>query len=1122
MKLKLRSYFTKLPPVCGLAVLLLNQTAEAQFTYAGGTLNAAQTYDGLGVDSASNPKTIGSASSDNYIGNGAAGLGSITVQSGTLTMNGSDTKIAQWNGSGVQTTGTVSVATGATLNINQIGLWGGGVGQRGVGTINIGSGATLNWQTSGSTEQRFMFGNGASGIGILNLNGGLLYNFFDPLQALTDAERQFRAGSDGGAAIINLNSGNWFMAGAVPFVLGAKYNSLNTTPNLVQSATESRIHVLNGNLVMSNTAPVLDGVRPDLAGKAAFVVGANDYVNFIPGGTGSLSLLNWSVGDYENYVTNGWIRVGSNITTIASFQYSTSGGQGVLKVGSVIVGTPTISPSNICYAGETVILSVSATGGSPFTYKWQTDNGSGGVTFSDISGATFQNYTNNTTGLLGAYQYRVILTNSVSVVSTSAVVTLTVNAASAPFLTADTTPAAVSRYVGGYVTFNAAFDGNHPIAYQWQVDGGSGYTNIPGATATSLTISNLQFANAGAYQLTATNSIDGGISTPATLMVLDPAGLQFSWSAPVPFNGLNANQILTNVSGGATGIVGAAVFGNTPLSVTLASGHVVQFKNDGSVATTTGFGPAAVAYPAGTGNTTGNANFDAVLNQFRYDGGPHTITLNGLIPGERYAVQLFAVDNRGDGTAGSISNRLSNFQDGDDAAISIETSATYKMGDNAYVIGTFYASNSTETIQQNLPTGNNGNINALVIRALSFTPAGQPPVITLNPASKTVFTGHTAQFTVAADSYVVPTYQWQAGPAGGPYTNINNGVLYAGTTTAGLTVNNVSSLNGAEFLCNVSNPAGTTPSSAALLTVIAAPASSGTAASAVLTLNPVAYWPLNENFDVTGGGMPAYEAVSGKDGEYLIFAQNAFNSIVGPQAADGHPQFAAGQGALRTTANTDQTWVITPALDLNTNTVTIGMWIYPDGVQPNACGLFVNRNAGTRAGLGYYGTDRLGYKWNDDAQATWNFNSGLLIPVNVWSFVAVVVEPTKATLYLYNTISGLQSAVNTTTHTNQSWGGAMTNIRIGRDSGANTVFNGNIDEVAVFNRALSQAEVLQLAAATPTVSIQPSGANVLVTWPFGTLLEATSVTGPWTTNVNVSPYTFAPTGAQKFFRVQTQ
>ncbi|NOS70255.1 MAG: hypothetical protein HOP33_10025 [Verrucomicrobia bacterium] len=48
------------------------------------------------------------------------------------------------------------------------------------------------------------------------------------------------------------------------------------------------------------------------------------------------------------------------------------------------------------------------------------------------------------------------------------------------------------------------------------------------------------------------------------------------------------------------------------------------------------------------------------------------------------------------------------------------------------------------------------------------------------------------------------------------------------------------------------------------------------------------------------------------------------------------------------------------------------------------------------------------------------------------------------------------------------------------------------------------------------------GGQMQISWPVGTLLEATNMTGPWITNVATSPYTFTPTGSRKFFRVRVQ
>ena len=55
------------------------------------------------------------------------------------------------------------------------------------------------------------------------------------------------------------------------------------------------------------------------------------------------------------------------------------------------------------------------------------------------------------------------------------------------------------------------------------------------------------------------------------------------------------------------------------------------------------------------------------------------------------------------------------------------------------------------------------------------------------------------------------------------------------------------------------------------------------------------------------------------------------------------------------------------------------------------------------------------------------------------------------------------------------------------------------------------------------LTIAPSSGGMLtVTWPQGTLLQATTPNGPWTTNTAASPYTFAPGNPQAYFRVRVQ
>ncbi len=70
--------------------------------------------------------------------------------------------------------------------------------------------------------------------------------------------------------------------------------------------------------------------------------------------------------------------------------------------------------------------------------------------------------------------------------------------------------------------------------------------------------------------------------------------------------------------------------------------------------------------------------------------------------------------------------------------------------------------------------------------------------------------------------------------------------------------------------------------------------------------------------------------------------------------------------------------------------------------------------------------------------------------------------------------------------------------------------------------ALGDRQTIELTA-PPRLSVERSGPDILLSWPAGTLLEATDCAGPWTTNAGaVSPYTITPTNQQRFFRVKVE
>ncbi len=70
------------------------------------------------------------------------------------------------------------------------------------------------------------------------------------------------------------------------------------------------------------------------------------------------------------------------------------------------------------------------------------------------------------------------------------------------------------------------------------------------------------------------------------------------------------------------------------------------------------------------------------------------------------------------------------------------------------------------------------------------------------------------------------------------------------------------------------------------------------------------------------------------------------------------------------------------------------------------------------------------------------------------------------------------------------------------------------------NSAMGDGQTIQLTVPV-TISVDRSATNLVLNWPGGDLLEATTLTGPWTTNTTaISPHTIAPTNLQKFFRVK--
>jgi hypothetical protein len=287
--------------------------------------------------------------------------------------------------------------------------------------------------------------------------------------------------------------------------------------------------------------------------------------------------------------------------------------------------------------------------------------------------------------------------------------------------------------------------------------------------------------------------------------------------------------------------------------------------------------------------------------------------------------------------------------------------------------------------------------------------------------------------------------------------------------------------------------------------------------SAIASNIPVAYWRLNETNGTT--------AIDSAGLFNATYGSGVAQGVAGPRPAD-FLGFEVTNTAAEFFNGVNNSWLTMPALNLNTNTVTISGWIYPIGAQAGYTGLVFCRGGSTVAGMNFNsaGTD-VGYTWNNDS-GSWGWSSGVQPPPDQWSFVALVIQPSSATVYLINT-NGLFSATNALSHPNQAFSGTGT---IGTDTYASTarVFNGVMDEVAVFNRALTASQIQQLYAnghQLPQVQLGFgfSNANLSLNWPQGTLQQSSNLTGPWLAVTNAAgTFTISPTNDSSFFRILLQ
>ncbi|NMP37538.1 MAG: immunoglobulin domain-containing protein, partial [Clostridiales bacterium] len=102
--------------------------------------------------------------------------------------------------------------------------------------------------------------------------------------------------------------------------------------------------------------------------------------------------------------------------------------------------------------------------------------------------------------------------------------------------------------------------------------------------------------------------------------------------------------------------------------------------------------------------------------------------------------------------------------------------------------------------------------------SLTVTPAPAAPTITVQPVAKSIFFGQPATFSVDAEGYPAPSYQWQISINGGDWENIEEATGKSYTT-----ITDVSPDISYMYRCYISNSVGNVTSNAVSLTIISEP-----------------------------------------------------------------------------------------------------------------------------------------------------------------------------------------------------------------------------------------------------------------------------------------------------------
>jgi alpha-tubulin suppressor-like RCC1 family protein len=658
-------------------------------------------------------------------------------------------------------------------------------------------------------------------------------------------------------------------------------------------------------------------------------------------------------------------------------------------------------------------------------------------------------------------------------------------------------PQSQTVMVSSNATFSVAATGFGTLRYQWRFNS----SPIPGATTADLTLVNVQPSAAGSYSVVVSNALGSVTSSNAVLTVLPPPcaspppGLIGWWKGEG--NGsdfVSGNTAaLVNGVGFTNGMVGQAFdFNGVDGRVTVADAPALDVgTNDFTIETwvrplvsSTDFGVMSLVSKRLAPDITHSLGYD-----FHLLNGQVSLRLSTSISG----------DGQNFGPAGL------DLRDGEFHHVAVSLVRNSPTGGRFYVDGqevlTFdpTGQNASLTVSEPLRIGNHatpslncffkGQIDevSLYARALAASEvqgiysAGRSgkcavpiaPTILVQPTNCVATAGDNVSFSVLAAGTQPLSYQWRF-----------NGTNLTTATGSSLKLTDVQLSAAGSYSCLVTNAGGSATSSNALLTVLPPPPCTPVPAGAV------GWWPAeNSVLDAAGGN---HGTVAG----YGTF---------------GYAPGFVGQAFVFDGIHRDRVDVGNPA-NLHLQQFTIEAWV--KRASATEISLDDNNQDGAVTGEGgiVFGYGRNGYGFGllnngrlilsridvDGIQST-----SAIVDTN-WHHILVIKGAGAALFFIDGTMAS-SPIPYATTYTFE------TSAAIGsRGDARGGTFWGMIDEPAVYDHALSTAEILALYAA---------GVGGKCALPPGVLTQPISQTTPLglSANFNVVGNGTPPLGYQWLF-----